>query len=483
MYVQCVCDWRDRDAVFARVEADIRRQLAAGLPSAVQPFHAMAYPLPPRLVLDLTVMHARHAQAAADRLSEGHGPLRHPPRAPLHPGQRLRLGYVSSDFGNHPLSHLMASVFGSHDRHKVEVFCFALSADDGSHWRRRIQTEVEHFEDVSALSVTEIAAKVAANGVQVLVDLNGYTKGARVELFALRPAPIQVSYMGFPATTGAACMDYLVTDRVVAPPPLKYCYSESLAYMPNCYFVNDYKQSHLDVLDEKNLPRRRDFGLPEDKFVFSCSNQLYKFDPETFSTWCNILRRVPGSVLWLLRFPPFGEPRIKKEAAARGIAPERIIFTDVAGKEMHIKRSGLADLFLDTPLCNAHTTGCDTLWAGCPLLTLPLERMASRVCASLCTAAGFGPSMVAHSQRDYEERAVHLAANRPLLCNLRSALKASRQTCELFNTKGWVEDFERMFLQMWAIHATEGAPHDFDVPPRASTTTAAHHHLPPPILV
>mmetsp|Transcript_31787 Transcript_31787/g.59752 ORF Transcript_31787/g.59752 Transcript_31787/m.59752 type:complete len:980 (-) Transcript_31787:480-3419(-) len=468
--LQCVCDWRERDAVFARLKLDIARQLAQGMPSAVQPFHAMAYPLDAGLVLQLTMMHARHVQMSADAL--GVGPLIHPPRAPLG-GRRLRVGYCSSDIGNHPLSHLMGSVWGMHDRERLEIFVFALSPPDGSPWRQRAERETEHFMDVSALSVPQLAHQIQALGIQILVDLNGYTKGARMELFALRPAPIQVSYMGFPATTGASFIDYLVTDRVVAPPHLKHCYSENLVYMPNCYFVNDYKQSHKEVLDEASLPTRAEFGLPEDKLVFSCSNQLYKFDPETMETWCNILRRVPDSVLWLLRFPPFGEPRVKKEAAARGVAPERIIFTDVAPKEVHVRRSGLADVFLDTPLCNAHTTGCDTLWAGCPVVTLPLERMASRVCASLCTAAGFGPQMVVNSQKEYEERAVALGTNPEMLANLRRDLREARTSCELFNTRGWVEDFDRVFLTMWDIYVQEGAPRDFEIPPRTSQTASS----------
>lgn len=157
--------------------------------------------------------------------------------------------------------------------------------------------------------------------------------------------------------TGASFLPYMIIDKVVAPPECRACYSECLAYMPNCYFVNDYKRAHQDVLHESTLPSRTSVGLPEDKIIFSCSNQLYKYDPETFSTWCKILKRVPDSVLWLLRFPPFGEPRIRQEAAAQGVAPDRIIFTDVANKPEHIRRSALADVFLDTPLCNAHTTG------------------------------------------------------------------------------------------------------------------------------
>ncbi|KAK9849498.1 hypothetical protein WJX84_004868 [Apatococcus fuscideae] len=431
--LQCVCEWRDRPQLFQRLEGEVRRDLAAGRLPPVQPFHAMAYPFSAELALAISAKYAEYCAMTAARM--GVPPLQHPPNVQLRPGERLKVAYVSSDFGNHPLSHLMGSVFGLHDRSRVEVHCYALSQSDGSEWRQRIEAETEHFMDVSSWSVPDIAGKLSADGIQVCINLNGYTKGARNEIFALHPAPVQASYMGFPATTGANFLPYLITDKVVAPESCKHCYSEQLAYMPNCYFVNDYKAAHMDVLDEANLPPRSEVGLPEDKIVYACSNQLYKYDPETFQTWCNILRRVPNSVLWLLRFPPYGEPNIRQEAHNQGIDPDRIIFTDVANKPVHIRRSGLADVFLDTPLCNAHTTGCDVLWGGCPMVTLPLERMASRVAASLCYATGLGPEMVVSSQQDYEELGVELGSNHQKRNSLRHQLKASRLSSPLFDTE------------------------------------------------
>ena len=233
--------------------------------------------------------------------------------------------------------------------------------------------------------------------------------------------------------------------------------------MPHCYFVNDYKQAHADILQESSLPSRAEFGLPSDKVVFSCSNQLYKYDPDTFTTWMNILKRVPNSVLWLLRFPAYGEPRIYKEAERRGIPASRIIFTDVAPKNVHIARSGLADVFLDTPICNAHTTGCDVLWGGAPTITLPLERMASRVCASLCMATGLGSEMVVHSQAEYEERAVMFGLDAEARESLRSRLKDTRHRSPLFDTRRWVRNLERVFAQMWNIHCEGNGPRWFQV--------------------
>lgn len=459
--LQCVCDWADRAGLFRRLEQEVARDLNAGNLPPVQPFHAMAYPFSAELAKAISVKYAEHCALQASRLGAPKYP--HPLQRSLQAGERLRVAYVSSDFGNHPLSHLMGSVFGMHDRSRVEVYCYALSPNDGSEWRSRIEREAEHFIDVSAWGICDIAGKISADGIHVAINLNGYTKGARNEIFALHPAPVQASYMGFPATTGASYLPYLITDKVVAAPHLHHCYTEKLALMPNCYFVNDYKQAHRDVLDKANLPSRTEFGLPEDRIIYSCSNQLYKYDPETFTTWCNILKRVPNSVLWLLRFPPYGEPNIRQEAARQGVAPERIIFTDVAQKDVHIRRSGLADVFLDTPLCNAHTTGCDVLWGGCPMVTLPLERMASRVAASLCYATGLGPEMVVNTQREYEEKAVELGTNHAARLNLRARLEAVRETCPLFDTQGWVRDFEKVFFRFWDVHSQGSGPVTFEV--------------------
>lgn len=461
--MQCVCDWRGRPDALARLERDVRRDLAANKLPSVQPFHAMTYPFPAELALTISRRYAAHCSTVARRLPGAVETLPHPEARPLLPGERLRVGYVSSDFGNHPLSHLMGSVFGLHDRSHIEVFCYALSPDDGSEWRKRIAYEAEHFLDVSSWTSPDIAHRLSDDGIHIAVNLNGYTKGARNEVFALKPAPVQCSYLGFPATMGADYIPYIVLDKNVCPPTSRHCYSENVAYLPNTYFTNDYKRSHSDVLDESTLPTRAEVGLPEDCVIYSCANQLYKYDPDTFGAWCNILHRVPNSVLWLLRFPPAGEPRIRAEAAARGLEPARIVFTDVAPKALHIARSGLADVFLDTPLCNAHTTGCDVLWGGAPMVTLPLERMASRVAASLCHATGLGDAMVVGSLQEYEDRAVELGLNHEKRCALRVALKEARLTCPLFDTDRWVRDFERVLTRMWSIHCEGTGPRDFEV--------------------
>ncbi|KDP23757.1 hypothetical protein JCGZ_23590 [Jatropha curcas] len=462
--LQCVCSWEDRDKMFSEVEAIIRRQITMSVLPSVQPFHAIAYPIDPMLALDISRKYAAHCSMIASRF--GLPAFNHPAPIPVkrdRGNERLRIGYVSSDFGNHPLSHLMGSVFGMHNREHVEVFCYALSPNDGTEWRQRIQSEAEHFVDVSSMSSDMIAKLINEDKIQILINLNGYTKGARNEIFAMQPAPIQVSYMGFPGTTGATYIDYLVTDEFVSPTRYSHIYSEKLVHMPHCYFVNDYKQKNLDVLDPTCQHKRSDYGLPEDKFIFACFNQLYKMDPEILNTWCNILKRVPNSALWLLRFPAAGEMRLRSYAVAQGVQPEQIIFTDVAMKQEHIRRSALADLFLDTPLCNAHTTGTDILWAGLPMVTLPLEKMATRVAGSLCVATGLGDEMIVSSMKEYEERAVSLALNRSKLQALTNKLKAVRMSCPLFDTARWVRNLERAYFKMWNIHCLGQQPRHFKV--------------------
>ncbi|KAI3794895.1 hypothetical protein L1987_37536 [Smallanthus sonchifolius] len=462
--LQCVCDWDDRKRMFIEVESILRRQIKTSVIPSVQPFHAIAYPLDPMLALEISRKYASHCSVIASRFSlpAFNHPL--PLRIKTTGGNnRMKIGYVSSDFGNHPLSHLMGSVFGMHNIENVEVFCYALSPNDGSEWRLRIQSEAEHFKDVSAMTSDMIARLINEDQIQILINLNGYTKGARNEIFALQPAPIQVSYMGFPGTTGASYIQYLVTDKFVSPTRFAHIYSEKLVHLPHCYFVNDYKQKNLDVLDPNSQPKRSAYGLPENKFIFGCFNQLYKMDPEIFMTWCNILKRVPNSALWLLRFPAAGEMRLRAYAAAQGVQPDQIIFTDVAMKNEHIRRSSLADLCLDTPLCNAHTTGTDVLWAGLPMVTLPLEKMATRVAGSLCLATGVGEDMIVNSMKEYEDRAVYLALNRSKLQDLTEKLKTSRLSCPLFDTSRWVKNLERSYFKMWNLHCSGQQPQHFKV--------------------
>lgn len=373
-------------------------------------------------------------------------------------GHRLRIGYVSSDFNHHPLGQLLQDLFRLHDATRFEVFCYATTASDGSATRLALEERVEHFLDVSQWHASEVARHIHdTDRVHVLVNLNGYTKGSKNEIFALKPAPIQVSFLGFCGSMGAAdYIQYLVCDTCVVPPHLRSFYAEKTLNLPHSYFANSHATSFTDeelskVLGHdfrKTRVTRARYGLSDDAFVFCNFNQNYKVDPAVFATWMRILKRVPNSVLWLLRFPAAAETHLRQEARRHGVRDTQLVFSELVSREEHIARGYLADLFLDTPLCNAHTTACDILWAGTPLLTLPGEKMSARVATSLLQALGkeVSSQLVCQSLQEYEERAVQLAEDSDALYALRQRIDNVREAAAIFDSLRWTRNYEHGIL-------------------------------------
>mmetsp|Transcript_66823 Transcript_66823/g.159921 ORF Transcript_66823/g.159921 Transcript_66823/m.159921 type:complete len:753 (-) Transcript_66823:53-2311(-) len=465
-----VCEWEGITKLFADFTEAIRAEIASGrVPCNVHPWNAATYPLDADVALGICRSHAAYTSAMAASLNCP--PLEHPAPEALEEGERLKIGYISSEFCDHPLAHLMGSVFGLHDRTNFEVYVYALKPGDGTSWALRVEQSADHYKDVSAMTSPEIAQLISDDGIHIAVNLNGWTKCHRNEVFALRPAPIHVQFLGYPATTGADWIDYAIADPVAAPPHTHKAYSEAMALMPHSFICTDHKQVHMDLLNAPP-PARAEVGLPDAGIVFACMNQLFKIEPWLFDVWCRILRRVPGSVLWLLKSPPTAEPRLKREAQKRGIDPGRIIFADRAVKSEYIRRMKLVDLFLDTPLYNSFTTGADALWAGCPMITMPLERMASRAAASECSATGLGAEMIVQSAQEYEERAVELAMDPGKLNSLKWRLQQARLTCPLYDTHMWVRDVERAFSHMWDLYAEGEEPRSFGLKPLPPPTEA-----------
>ncbi|KAJ2028055.1 hypothetical protein H4S03_007992 [Coemansia sp. S3946] len=514
---------------------NLRPQMPTGLsaPSVptVLPFHTFTYPLDAREIR--LISHRNALRLSFSTLSGGAPWLpRHvyppPPQAAV-----LRIGYVSSDFNNHPLAHLMQSVFGMHDRRRFQVICYATTAADGSAHRQKIEAEADVFVDCAAWSTARIVEQIASDGIHVLVNLNGYTKGARNEIFAARPAPVLVAFMGFAGTLGAGWCDYVVTDPIVCPPwtvrcevraerlrlqnmkpremqevkrgcdylafdswdfgeldPEEDCgdwvYTERMIYMPHTYFVNDHRQGFREDEDVRGDDpesvwraevavrwRMRQSVFPQlgdDAFIFANFNQLYKIDPALFRMWLRILERCPRAVIWLLRFPAAGEQHLRR-VALEWSGPEvasRVVFTDVAPKHVHIKRGCVADAFLDTPECNAHTTAVDILWSGTPVLTWPRHehKLCSRVAASVVCATGHGRDMVVGSAEEYIERAVEWAQSASHryegeegpgrvrvgcgpAADLRRRLFLARDQSRLFDTERWTRNLERGLEEAW----------------------------------
>eukprot|EP00698_Gefionella_okellyi_P018485 TRINITY_DN5544_c0_g1_i2.p1 TRINITY_DN5544_c0_g1~~TRINITY_DN5544_c0_g1_i2.p1 ORF type:complete len:817 (+),score=174.51 TRINITY_DN5544_c0_g1_i2:369-2453(+) len=439
--LQSACEWGHPDFNYPRFWSTIEQlQLTHALSASytcVQPIQAMLFPFTPRQLQQIARSYARTYLARAQ--DRNMPPFKH---TTYRAGERLRIGYMSSDFRQHPLSYLMRSVFAMHDRETTEVFLFSTHRDDGSLERRDIEAAAEHFIDIVTVETGEAARLIASYKLHVLVDLNGHTQGNRNEIFALRPAPITISYMGFCGSTGASYEDYFATDRVTVPPEHATYFDEKLVVMRDSYFVTDHKQRWPQMLTgDWAAPARAELGLPDDKFVFCAFASLPKLDETTVQTWLQVLQRTPNSVLWLLRWPDACVPIVQRAAEAAGIDPQRLVFTGIASFEGHMRRIQRCDLHLDTLHVATHTVACDVLWAGLPMVVRPDATIASRVSSSIALALGV-PEMVQETLADFVDKAVQLATEPQALDALRAAIRSARTEAPLFDTALWVRRWE-----------------------------------------
>ncbi|KAI0348056.1 TPR-like protein [Trametopsis cervina] len=502
------------------------RTMSPPVVPSVLPFNTFIYPLSARMIR--LISHRNALRISFTALSQPWLPehVYAPPNPPVN--GVLNIGYVTNDVNNHPLSHLMQSVFGLHDRRRFRVFMYTTSPWDGTSYRLRISGDVEVFVDASSWSTQQIVEHIKHHKIHILINLGGYTKGARNDVFAARPCPVQMQLMGYAGTLGSGWCDYLVCDPTSCPPDLsatelwrmkrhanigstvpdapgsspavsldldadpdpeqetdEWVFCEKFIYLPHTYMVTDHKQSfrmdeNLSIEERRRTPvttlwrneeqRRGEMrqvwfpGLPQSWIVFANFNQ------GIFAVWLRILARVPNSILWLLRFPLQGEEYLMQSAklwAGEEVA-SRIRFTDVAKKDVHVYRGRVADLFLDTVECNAHTIAADVIWPGTPILTFPKHRhkMCSRVAASMANATGFGDQMVVNSLEEYENRAVALANSvkyipwtedhgvtihrgQGELISLRRNLFLNRDKMPLFDTERWTRNIEKAYWEAW----------------------------------
>ena len=425
--LQC-CDW-------SNFESDRRIMLAR--------LRAGQRVLPP--VLSVALL-----DSAADQLTAAQIVSRDkfPPARPLWRGEiyrhdRIRLAYVSADFHAHATAVLMAGVFEQHDHSRFETIAISFGRDDGSRLRGRVANAFDSFIDARGKSDGEIAQTIREREIDIAIDLKGYTSEARPTVFSLRPAPIQVNYLGFPGTMGAPFMDYLIADRTVAPDAHKAFYSEQIVQLPDTYQPNDRsRETAAGTID------RASAGLPENGFVFCCFNNSYKIQPPLFDVWMRLLRDVRGSVLWLLGDNAAATRNLKREAASRGVDPERLVFAARKDLPEHMARHRLADLFLDTLPYNAHTTASDALWTGLPVVTCRGNTFAGRVAASLLHAAGL-PELVTGSLADYESLALRLARDPSALAALKLRLVQTREAVPLFDATRFTRHLEAAYVAMY----------------------------------
>lgn len=443
-----LCAWPELEREVRLLVKAWERDPHGGWLNHFQAHTALLLPLPPALHQAIA---ARQARAVQERAAGLHAPTRSTGRGG---DERLRIGYVSGDFRNHATAHLIAGLFERHDRTRFEMFGYSFGRDDGSVHRARIAAGFEHFADVADEPFAATAARIARDGVQILVDLMGYTGRSRPEIFALRPAPVQVNYLGYPGSMGADFIDYIVADREVIPAADHRWFSERVVWMPASYQVNDDRQP-IDA-----APPRGACGLPGGAPVFCSFNGHTKIDRGTFDAWMRILGAVPASVLWLLA--GHGERRLREAAAAQGIDSARLVFAPHLPKAAHLARHAHADLFLDTWYCNAHTTASDALWAGVPVLTCRGPAFVGRVGASLLRAVGL-PELIAGDPAAYEARAIELARHPERLADLRTKLEANRLREPLFDTAAFARALESAYQTMWQRHASGAPPAPFSV--------------------
>jgi len=427
--------------LFRQDFANLQEQLAAGNGHPV-PFHL------------LTMPSTRSQQRAAGysywmERCKDLVPMA-PPKA-RDPSARIRIGYVTNDIFRHATAYLIGDMLESHDRSQFEVFLYSFGHDDGSEIRKRIIAAAgAGFVEAGKLSDRELADRIRADDIDILIDLKGYTLGTRMGVFALHPARIQVNYLGYPGSMGAPCYEYIIGDRIITPLEHADDYSEKIAQLPHCYQPNDRRRPI------GRRPTRAECGLPPSGFIFCSFNNCYKITEPVFDRWCRLLHAVEGSVLWLYQANDQARPNLLREAEQRGISPERIVFAPHADLADHLGRLQLADLVLDTLPVNAHTTASDALWAGVPMITTAGDSLVSRVASSVLHAADLGELVVPDGDA-YEQLALELARDGARLQAIRARLAANRDRCPLFDSAAHTRDLERLYTVMvdrWSRGAT-----------------------------
>lgn len=417
------------------IAATATKLTRADFVSRFHPLSSCAYSDDPLQHLGLANLYANSVAPAVNSASDRRS-------VPIAQGRRLRIGYVSSDLRAHAVGYLMANLFEAHDANAVEVFIYycGIPADDGIN--QRIKAAAEHWTDIRTINDDDASALIARDEIDILIDVNGHTRDARLGIFARRPAPIQVNWLGYPGTMGSPYHQYIIGDEWTIPQDHELYYSERVLRLP-CYQPNDRKR-----IVDTTPPQRSEHGLPEDAFVFCCFNAAHKVTRYSFERWMAILNQTPNSVLWLLDYNTETNTRLRAAAESYGVSGERLIFAKKTANPRHLARYPLADLFLDTAPYGAHTTASDALWMGVPVLTYMGRSFASRVCGSLVRAAGV-PELITTSPEAFIARAVALATTDRLgLQELRQRLIANRDTCTLFDIEGLARNLEALYVQM-----------------------------------
>lgn len=440
-----ICDWTDFAADSERIHASIERATGP-LPA----FQLLARLSAPEQLRCARTYVAQTCPAAPQPLWRGE----------RYGHDRIRVAYVSSDFRDHPVGLLMAGLIEEHDRSRFEIIGVSTASGDASPVRARLKHSFDRFLELQTASDRDLARHLREHEIDIAVDLNGFTRGARPSIFAFRAAPIQVNYLGYAGTLGASHWDYIIADRLVIPDEAHRHYAEKVVTMPDTFMVTDAARKVAD-----RVPSRAEAGLPESGFVFCCFNNSFKITPDAFDVWMSLLRQVEGSVLWLSSSGSTATGNLQREAEARGVSARRLVFAPkVPLNEDHLARVRLAGLFLDTFHYTAHATAVDALWAGVPVLTCAGQTFASRVAASLLGAVGL-PELVTHSPAEYEALALRFGREPASLSTISDKLVRHRRTFPLFDTRRFARHLERAYMRMWELIKRGSPPQAFVVEP------------------
>lgn len=428
-------DWSDYDAHLSALRDAIEEHLQDEQAEPLAVLSALAFPLPPAWLRELAAQSSRQQAQLAQALAS---PFDYPQEVSP---DRLRIGYLSPDFRCHAVGTLVAGLFQYHRRTEFEVFAYSLTPVEDA-WTAQVREGCDHYHDVSKEPALNVARRIHADGIHILIDLAGYTTHSRPLVLALKPAPVQILYLGYPGTMGADFVPYLLADRHLIPEAHAARYAEQVVYLPQAWASTPW------VIDPAT-PKRSDCGLPEDGMVYCCFNGIHKIEPEVFSLWMCILQQVSGSVLWLSDGGTSGSnERLRQSAEAAGIAPERLVFAERRPHAEYLASYRLADLFLDTPAYNAGATAVGALAAGLPLLTCPGEHYASRMGASLCQAVGL-PELICATPDAYVELAVALGRDPQRLSALKERLQQNLPEAPLFQPQAFVDSLETVYRQLW----------------------------------
>lgn len=443
--VRQVVDWKKADKIRKDMDILTKKDLAKHQLPVETPFVSVIYEENPKKNLEI-------AKAWSNYIAKKIAPFSKPYvfRKKLK-SEKIKIGYLSNDFRNHATLHLILGLFKSHNKKKFEIYAYSYGEEDKSSYESEIKKNTI-FRDIVNYTYLKAADLINKDEIDILVDLKGHTSNSRLEIPALRPAPIQVNYLGFPGTSGADFFDYFITDKIVTPKEDKKFYSEKLIYMPDSYQINDNKQNI-----SSKFASRQDFFLPEDKFLFCSFNQPYKIGQEVFNSWMKILKAVPNSAICILDKNREQTINLAKEAEKQGVDPKRLIYCFPIKKEDHLKRLAFCDLALDTFTCNGMTTTSDALWAGLPVITLKGKHFASRVSASLLSAVGL-PELIVKTPTEYTKLAINLSKNTDKLKQIREKLDKNKLSKPLFNTERVTLYLEDAYIKIWENYKKNKKP-------------------------